>query len=49
MICLLVRKFQCVNRVGQILTQEEVENPDLKEDREVCKYKKGDLCEHTYA
>jgi hypothetical protein len=47
MICLDVSKvgIPCLARIGRVLTEEEANNPDLVEDFEYCKNKKGDLCE----
>lgn len=47
MICTMVIKTPCVNRVGKVLTQEEVEHPELVRDNEFCQYKRGANCEHT--
>jgi hypothetical protein len=49
MICVDVSKVgvPCLARVGRVLTEEEANKPELVEEREYCRFKKGDLCEHT--
>jgi hypothetical protein len=47
MICAYITGDLCVSREGKVLKLEEVKNPDLVADKDFCKFKKGDVCEHS--
>lgn len=46
MMCVEVSKVgPCLARIGRVLTEEEIYEPNLVEDRDFCKFKRGDECE----
>jgi hypothetical protein len=44
-ICVEISKeCYCPSRHGEVLTKEEIENPETVEDRRFCSHRKGEVC-----
>ena len=39
----------CTQRIGKVLNEEEVQNPEHVPDKEFCFWRKGDMCTHNQA